>query len=182
MLDKFIQIIQENNFQPDDIERVQAQPHPMVQFKFAQENRLRTPDDYGFKAPFLIACAAHRINPARWHDSDIKHDPKIQEFIQRVKFNVTTDEKDFGLAKLEDPRAYQMRIVVVAKGKTFKEKIPYVKGLWAPEEVRNTDEELVKKFTDNASRVLPLPKAEEVAQTLLELEKVENLAGVMERC
>ena len=100
--------------------------------------------------------------------------------MQRVEFTITVDEKDFGLAKLEDPRSYQMRIEVVAKGKTFKAKIPYPKGFWEPPEFRNTDEELIKKFSDNASSVLPRDKVNKAAQSILDLEKLGNVAQLTE--
>lgn len=95
--------------------------------------------------------------------------------MQRVRFSFYVDEKDFGLAKLEDPRSFIMRIELAAGGKKFKEKIPYAKGRWTPDEYRNTDEELVKKFIDNASRVLTLDRAQQIAKTILELEKLDNV-------
>ena len=182
MLDKFIQIMEENDLRPEDIEKVKAQPHPMVQFRFAQENTLRTPDDYGFSAPYLFACAAHKISPARWHDVDIKQDPKIQAYMQWLKprLSVTIDEEDFGLAKLEDSKSFQTRIEVVAKGKSFRAASPHPKGGWHLDQLRNTDEELVRKFIENARRVLPLDKANLLAQTLLQLEKAGNVAHVMD--
>ena len=44
---------------------------------------------------------------------------------------------------------------------------------------RMTDAELIKKFVDNASRVLALDRIDKVVQTVLELEKLENAAEVM---
>jgi hypothetical protein len=63
---------------------------------------------------------------------------------------------------------------------TFKETGPHPKGGWYADELRNTNEELVKKFTNNASRILPSDKTSRAAQALLELEKVENTAELME--
>lgn len=180
VLDGFIRIIEENNFGPEDIDKIVAQPLAIVQSRLWRENTLRTPDDYSFNLLYLIACAAHRINPTHWQDPEVRHNPGIREFMQRVDFSIVADEKDFVLAKLEDPRTFQMRVELVAKGKTFREKIPYVKGAWEPEEYRNTDEELVKKFTDNTSRVLSLNRSKQAAQVMLELEGVDNVARVME--
>ena len=75
--------------------------------------------------------------------------------MERVKFTIRVDEKDFGIANLEDPKYYLMKMQLTARGKTFKEEIPYAKGRWTPEEFRNTDQELIGKFMDNASGVLP---------------------------
>ena len=133
-----------------------AQPHPVFQFRAWNENTLGSPEDYCFNTPYLISCAVHRINPAHWHDPEVRNDPRIRDFMQKV--STVVDEKDFALAKIEDPRANLMRVEVVAKGKIIKEKIPYPRGRWTPEEFRNTDTELVKKFTDNASRIIPSAK------------------------
>ena len=180
VLDGLIQIIEENNLGPEHIEEIVAQPLPIVQSRLWRENTLRTPDDYPFNLLYLLACATYRINPTHWHDLKVRQDPRLKEFMKRVKFSISIDERDFGLAKLEDPRTFQMRIEVDAKGKRFKQKVPYVKGAWEPKEFRLTDEKLVKKFTDNASRVLNLSSANKAAQTILELENLKDIAQLME--
>lgn len=159
---------------------MKAQPHPIAQFNFASRNTLRTPDDYCFNGRYLLACAAHRISPAHWHDANVRQDRKIREYMQRLDISSVIDEQDFVRAKREDPRTCQQRIEVVAKGKTFKEKSLHPKGGWYSEEFRNSDEELVEKFINNVSKTLPLNKAEEAAQSILELEDLENAAVLME--
>ena len=151
----------------------------MVQFRAWRENTLRSEEDYGFHTPYLLGCAAFRIPPFRWQDEEVRHDTRIQEFMQRVKISVVTDEKDFSAAKHEDPRTFQMRITLVAKGKTFEENIPYTRGSAEPAEYRNTDQELMKKFVDNASRILPAKRAKAAAQRLLQLEKVDDISLLM---
>ena len=179
-MDKFIQIIEENGFQPEDIETIVAQPTPSFQFRAWQENALKTPEDYCFNARYLLACAAYRIPPFCWQDPEVRQDTKLWEFMQRVNFSIVVDERDFGLTQLEDPRSRPQRIEIVARGKTFKEKIPFPKGLPEPVEFRNTDQELIKKFTDNASRIIPSNKVNEAAKATLELEKLGNIAYLIE--
>lgn len=92
------------------------------------------------------------------------------------KMSVIVNEEDFARSKREDPRSYQMRIEIDAKGKIFREKMPHLKGsTFGPEELRNTDEELIRKFADNASRILPIEKAKQAAESLLEMEKYEKV-------
>lgn len=174
MLDKFIQVIEENDLQPEDIQSITAQPHPVAKFPFSRENNLITEGDYCFHAGYLLACAAHRINPSRWHDPDVKQDPRIQRFLKNTDLRKVIDEQDFIMAKRENPMAYQTRMEVVAKGKTFNEKAVHPKGGWFSEEFRNTDEELIKKFTDNATKIMSLDKASKAARTIFELEKLGN--------
>ena len=178
-LDKFIQIIEKNDLQPEDITSVKAQPHPLVQFNFRTGNKLTSQDDYMANGLYLMACAVHRINTSRWHDQDVKQDPKIKKFMEELDYTVVVDEKDFVRSKSEDPRNYQSRIEVVAKGKTFREEAPHPKGGWFSEELRNTDEELVKKFFDNASKIISPDKARSAAQKILDLEKMEKISDMM---
>lgn len=178
-MDKFIQIVEENDFQPEAIEMVEAQPWPMVQFSYASRNSLRTADDYCFHLPYLIACAAHRIKPARWQDPDVKEDPRIQSFMQRVKFDIIIDEKDFGKAILEDLNSMQQRIKVVARGKSYSETASHPRGGWHTPKLRNTDEELIKKFTDNVVRVLPPDKIERAIKSILKLENLNDTVQFM---
>ena len=179
MLDKFIQIIEEHRLQPEDIEGVRVQPAPMVQFKLWQENTLRTSEDYCFSAPYLLACAAHSITPARWHDPDTKEKTEIREFMNRVPISVVVDEKDFGLAKLQDPQSYLQRIEVTAKGKTIQGRMPYPKGSWHSREFRNTDKEIVEKFRNNVSKVLSNSSAKKAADAVLGLENLKNVTQLM---
>jgi hypothetical protein len=74
VLDKFIQIIEENDIQPGDLKSVKLHPHPIVQFKVWQKNELRISEDYCFSAHYLISRAIHRIKPAHWHESYVKED------------------------------------------------------------------------------------------------------------
>jgi len=178
VMDKFTRIIEENDFQPDDIEKVGTKPHPVLPYKAWRENTLRTPDDQCFSGPYLLACAAHRLNRAHWHDPEVRQDPKILDFIKKA--SPAVDEKDFASGEFGDPRKSTSSMEMVAKGKTFREETPQQKGRWTPDEFRATDQELVEKFIDNASRILHPNRAKEAAQTLLELEKVGNIAQIIE--
>jgi 2-methylcitrate dehydratase PrpD len=180
-MDRFIQLIEENNFEPKDIENIVAQPNPIAQFTFWTENRLRTPEDYFFNIPYLLACAAHRINPAHWHDPEVKQDQRIKEFIQRVPVEVVIDEGDFLKAKREDPRTFKMRLELRARGTMFKEDIPYMKGAFEPEEYRSTDDDLIRKFCDNTSRILSQEKAGQAAHVLLEIDTFDSVAKAMQK-
>jgi hypothetical protein len=113
--------------------------------------------------------------------------------MQGLDLSVIVDEEGFLTARREDSRSqhlplpdssllykYLQRIEVVAKGKTFKGRVLHSKDAWYSEKLRSSDEELVKKFTANASRILPLGKASKAAQTMLKLEKLGNAAELME--
>lgn len=111
--------------------------------------------------------------------------------MKRLDLGVIIDEKDFTTAKRKDPGAYQQRVEVLAKGKTFKEIAVHPKGGGYVkcdgktcgvymEELRNTDEEIIQKFTDNVTKVFSYDEAFKAAQGILELEKLENITQLME--
>lgn len=175
VLDGFIEIVKENDFSPEDIQEIVAQPLAVVRNRLWRENELRTPDDYAFNLQYLLACAAHRINPVHWQDIEIRRDPRIREFMQRVAFRMVIDEADFHRAKREDPRTFQMRVEVTAGDRKYRKKVPYPKGAWEPQGFRCTDDELIKKFTDNIQKVLPLKSTDQIAHAILELERFEKI-------
>ena len=187
MLDKFIQIVEENDLKPEDIEKVVYTPHPILQFKLWQENKLRTEEDYSFHAPYLLSCAAHRIKPAFWLNQDVREDPKIWEFMQRVQFDEVIDEKLFSLPRLKDPNARPMAVEVIANKESFKGENIYLKGTWVcakdscqPTEFRSTDEWIIEKFSDNASRVLSSDTIHKVSKAIFDLDAFENIRDVIE--
>ena len=56
VLDRFIEIVKENDFSPQEIEEIVAQPLAIVQNRLWQENKLETTDDYAFDLLYLLAC------------------------------------------------------------------------------------------------------------------------------
>ena len=179
-VDNLIKLISETNLQPEDMEKITAKVHPLAQFRMVSENELITEDDYLFDLRYAIACAVHRFNPAHWPNAEVRQDPRVWEFLRRVDIVTTFDEREFGLALLEDPEARPSGIEVVAKGKTFTANSRYIRGSWQPEEFRMTDEKLKQKFRDNASTVLAVSKIDKAVEMVFELEKLENTAELME--
>lgn len=175
-----VQIRDENDLRPEDIQKIKAILWPMAKFPFSAENRLTTAEDRYWNIPYQFALLMNRVGHTHWHEPGMKENPKIQEFMQRVEWDLSTDEEEFSRAKLEEPAAAPVRLEVVAKGKTFKVERRYAHGARYPEEFRMTDEELIEKFRENASTVLPLDNTNKVVQTVFELEKLENAAELME--
>jgi len=180
VVDAFYKIIDENDIQPEDIKSILVHLDSISQFKIFQQNDLLTPDDYCFSAPYIFACAAHRITRSYWHDKKTRQDSIISKFIDKVNVEIIPNEKVAGMSKHDSMEAANMRIIVTAKGQTLEEKITYMKGSWEPEEFRNTDAELVAKFTDNVSRVLSTEQAHESAKAILELDDVISISEVIE--
>lgn len=177
----FAQIMEENDLHPEDIEKVNAMGFPVSRSKLWRENRLKTEEDIAFNAPYLIACVAHGIKQADWIDADVRKDAKILEFAKKVEIILDSDaEKEYGIAKMEDRFKTVTKVQVRSKGKTFEKKSSYYRGTPHPEEFRMKDEELCEKFRNNASRVLPSRKVAKALESIFELEKLEDVAELIE--
>jgi len=177
-VDSFIHIINENDVQPEEIEKIKAKVWPITKYKFVAENRLETDQDYNWHVPYAMACAAYRIDPTRWMDREVKEDPRIRKFMQRVEFEMFEDRNEFRLAKLKNRYDGPTSTEVVARGKTFARSSLRRHGEYGLE-TRMTDEEIIQKFMGNVSRLLSSDRATVVAEAVFKLEKLEEVAELL---
>ncbi|MBN1382441.1 MAG: MmgE/PrpD family protein [Deltaproteobacteria bacterium] len=176
-IDNLLIIMQKNQFQPEAIDRVTAKIHILGSFPCFTENRLETQEDYCFHAAYALSCAAHGIPPDRWHADETRHNPDIRAFMEKI--NIVFDEKQDGLAMIEDSQARPMWVEVQAGGKTFRSESSHIVGSYHPDEFRMTDEMLKAKFRASALRRLPPENVEKVEKMVFTLEKLENTADLM---
>jgi len=165
--------MKENDLSTELIEKVRVTEwewSTTASFSFCRENQLKTKEDICFNIAYLLACAAYKHHPTRWFDSDVFQDPKIREFMQKVEKVKTPDQKAIGIE------------VVTKDGRSFMSgpsSTGVIRGgVEFPEE--ETKEQLLDKFINNASRTFSLDKANKIAQTVLELEKLDNMAKFMQ--
>jgi 2-methylcitrate dehydratase PrpD len=163
-VDKFIQIVEENNLQPEAIDRVTAFMTRMCPWF----DTLVTQEDLIMNMPYKIACAAHGIRPSHWHDPDVMKSPKILEFMRKidhVEANESTEQDEDGAE-------------VIANGKRFKET-GYCKGGICT--IRRISEaELIRKFDENNSGLLPSDKRDKLVRAILNLNELEDVAMIMQ--
>lgn len=160
---------------------VKASPHPVANQPALRNNKLVTPDDYSYNARYLLACAAHRIDPPRWHDEDVKENQQVIDFMNRLDLTVIPDVKAFIQAKIEDPKSFRTSIEVITPGKTYSAISRHPKGACHLEELKITDEELLSKFTANCSKKMDLEKATMIGQAIYKLDTMQNVAELMNR-
>jgi 2-methylcitrate dehydratase PrpD len=181
-VDSFIHIIEKNDLLPEDIEKVRVTEWKWgtTGFPFCSENKLETKEDICFNLAYLLACAAFKHHPTRWYDSDVFYDPRVREFMQRVEKIKAADKSMLGTEVVtKDGEKFRLEGGCTGEACEIKPKEPTMRGgMDFPEE--ETREELVGKFINNASRTFPLDKTNKIAQTVLELEKLENAAELMQ--
>ncbi len=175
-LDCFNSIINQNNLVPEEIESVNIFCHPLVE-KPLFRSELANQVDAQFNIAYVFAAAAHRVRVEDWQDWDTIRNPKILEFMKRVNFQ---GHPRFGEIRYQHPGSSFGMVEVVAKGETFSEERMYAKGVPLTG-FEATDADLVDKFKRNASRILTRDKIGEAVESLLELEKVEDIAEVMKQ-
>ena len=176
VLKEFIQIVEDNHLQPDDIEKVTTREYQIIPGTW-HEGEPITSEEYYFDSPYLFACAIHRINRAFWHDQEVRQDPKIRDFMKKVECIYVRPGTAGQKMTIEETFFMQPEVEIVTQRKTFKKTaLPEKEGM---ETKIITDQELINKFIENASRVLPLDKTNNIVKTILELEQLENATPLM---
>lgn len=176
MVDKFIQIMQENNIGVDDIEKVKAIAIEGCTSRDPESST--TEGDFSWNAPYLFGCAAYGINRARWHENDVLHDPKIREFMKRVEYEVAEEWK--GASAIgQDLMLFTITgtEITTKEGKVYREIGNCKDGVC--EIKRMPDKEIVEKFINNAGRILSPDRANKAVQTMLELENLEDITELI---
>lgn len=176
-IDNLLAIMQQQNFTPRDIASVKAKIHILGSFPCFTENSLQTQDDYCFHGAYALSCAAHGIPPSLWHSDETRNSAAIRNFMKKV--TVVFDEKQDGLAMIEDSQSRPMWVEVHAGGKTFRSESSHIVGSYHPEQYRMTDAMLKAKFQANALRRLPRNNAEEIERLVFALEDSEGIADLM---
>ena len=113
--------------------------------------------DAQFSVPYNLTVLARGIKPgADWQDYQLLQDSEIRQFMKRVSIE---PHPQYSAALKEDPHARMSKIEVSARGKTFMEEKKYIRGTASPDSTTYiTDDELITKFCNNASCVLPEEK------------------------
>jgi len=177
-LDCFINIIDENKLQPEDIDGVRIYLDPRCEEPVWRNNEIETDMEAQFSVAYNISVAAHRVNIGwEWQDSNTYQNPKILEFMKKVSFS---PHPDYAKIVKEDPTARPNRADVIAKGRTFSQERKHPKGASINKATRITDEELVDKFQNNANRILLPSKIDKATEAILSLEKIANVSKLIE--
>jgi hypothetical protein len=163
-VDKFIQIIRENNLRSEQIDKVIAYLRPTSPC----DDTLVTQEDVFFNLRYQIACAAHGIQVSHWHDLDIMKSPKVIGFLPKVAFEKSSSASG----------DIETGAEVFVNGKSFKALGDCKDGVCIIR--RLAEEEFIRKFEENCSDVLPQDKRNRLVGKLLELDRLEDVSLLMQ--
>jgi len=115
-----------------------------------------------------------------WTDPEIRRNPEILNFMDKVGFQADPDfAESADKAREIDPKVRPSKVTVTAKGQTITEEIYYRRGD-SFTDVYWTQEDAIGKFSHNAARILTADKTDRAVQTLLELDKLENISDLID--
>jgi len=173
LIDGFIELIDAHNISADDVESIQVDVSPI----FAQYIRFHHPKDdeeARFSLPHSIACCFLDKRP--WIESyttERVNDPQVAAFRDRVRMVVHPE-----WAAPELPWGGEMPIAI-----RLKDGIEYKKVCPKPTDpIIVSDAEVMDKYMKCALRVLSRSRAEQIAEMMLSLEKVQDISKLMTLC
>lgn len=176
-LDCLVHIISENKIKPQDIERITVYADPLCAEPIWQIKEIISPIDMQFSVAYIFSVAAHGIKPGpEWHESTTRQNPSILSLMPKIN---ALPHPDYEKACKADPDARLGKVEVVARGKIFSEERSYYKGAPRPKQYKLTDNELVDKFKNQVSGILPASKIDRAIESILNLERQEDIANLM---
>lgn len=178
-LDCFIKIIEDNKLEPDEIKSVRILTNPGVASSYNTNQTFENHVATQSSIPYVIAAAANRIDRTLWQDSDQLHDPLLLRFMSKVTIEGHPDFEKYSL-DWKKKHSNITTVEVVTEKNIFKDERQFPKGSPYTESTIMSDEELVTKFRMNVSYVLPNDKMERAVEKIMDLEKVDNFAEVIQ--
>jgi 2-methylcitrate dehydratase PrpD len=175
-LDCFYNLIEEEGLTPDEIQKVIMYGRGHMDSPLFAKKEIQCISDAQFNAGHVFGAAAHRIpRGVDWYDPAAMSNPAIRKFGDKVTFRLHTG---YGKELERDPLSALSKVEVVAKGKTFTREVRYRRGSVGTEAALS-EAEIVDKFRHNAERVLTRDKTERAVESLLNLEKIDDVAKLM---
>jgi 2-methylcitrate dehydratase PrpD len=166
-LDCFCEIIDKNNLKAEEIEKVHIFGRVGMDHPLYGNPEIKTIADAEFNPRYFFSAAAHRVRPGiAWLDRATMQNPDILKFMAKVTFEEN-----------RKPGA-PSRCEVVARGKTFTAEKEFSRGTVGTPAAM-ADDGLIGKFRHNATRALPAEKIERAVRAFMELETIDNCAGLV---
>ncbi len=171
-IDSFIELIEAHNISADDVESVQIDVSPAfiaaVRFHHPKDE-----DEARFSLPHSVACCFLDKKP--WIESyptERVNNPQVKAFRDKVKIVVHPEWATPELAYGGIPIAIKLK-----HGTEYKKISPKI-----TDPIILSDEEVMDKYMKCALRALSQSRAEQVAETVLSLEKVQDISELMTLC
>jgi 2-methylcitrate dehydratase PrpD len=177
-LDGLTSIIGQHGLRPGEITRIHACLEASCVQPVFGNRQISNQVDAQFSIPYGLALVALGIPPgSRWQDPEVMHSAEVRQLMDLVSFEPHPGYVD---ALKKNPQARPSRVEVSARGRIFVAEREYIKGTPTSDPSTSlSDDELLAKFADNASRILPAHRIGAVARQLMALEDINDVRTVM---
>jgi 2-methylcitrate dehydratase PrpD len=176
-IDCLIALMNKHAFKPQQILSIHSLGVPFV--ANPDQREVNTQPDAQFSIPYMLAIAAHGL-PIDAHAQDAARlrDPDIRSMMNRITWEIHPDAER---SKRADARSYIARVEIsTTDGRTLVEESLYARGTGANSGARLTDDELDRKFVDNATTRLKGAAARAAADLLWKLENASDITRVVD--
>jgi 2-methylcitrate dehydratase PrpD len=178
VFDVLVDVLERNDIQPDSIEKITCYGEAFVELPLWLNNSITHVQDAQFSLKHGIALAAQRVRPGKaWQDPELVFSPEVMALMDRVSHHPHPDY----VRLIEDHRASRpARVEVTVGGQTYVGESRFPKGSPSPDPTSYyTTEELVAKFRHNADGMLTAAVTDDVIDTFLNLERVQDFSAAM---
>jgi 2-methylcitrate dehydratase len=172
-----LKLIQENDLQPEDIERVHIRSLARAADILADPSKYdpHTKETADHSLPYVIAAAIveRQVTPAQFEPNKIM-DPRIRGQLEKVE---VTADPDIEAAFPELQRV--IVTITTTRGDELTEQLDYPKG-----DPRNplTDQEIEEKFDALAAPVLSDGARTQLKEAVWKLDKLDSVSALMDMC
>ncbi|TDP37753.1 MmgE/PrpD family protein [Nocardia ignorata] len=172
------EILETNDIRPEEIDAIRCWGEAAVMHPLWQSRVIEKTHDAQFDIAHGLSVGAHRVTPSRaWHAPELVFSDSVLGLMDKVTF---APHPDYFKALSAHPSARPTKVEVDARGTTFVAERTYPKGSPSPDpSTRMTTDELVAKFRINARDVLSENRIDQVVETVLGVDKVDDFGTVM---
>lgn len=176
-LDCFIDILDKYHLMPDEIESVRAYGMSSTSEGLFASESVENLSSAQFNPRYIFSVAAFRVTvgPA-WHDRSTATNPEILKFMKKVTLQRhPAYQNPQELTPLSSPSKCE---VTARGGQVFSIERKFKRGTIGTESAPS-DDDIIRKFKNNAERVLTQQKIDQVTELFMNLEKVNNIEEVI---
>jgi 2-methylcitrate dehydratase PrpD len=177
ILDCILNLIEVHKLKPEEIDKVvtYSDSHT-AKLPLYSAKTIQTPSDAQMNTAYAVSMAIHGVRPGpEWHDDESLSSKKYLAFMEKVQIEA---HPDFEQMLTKEPQSRIGKVEIFARSKTFVEERKYRKGSPATPETRMSDSDLADKFRHCASRVLSPERTDQVITTIMDLERIDDVANL----
>jgi 2-methylcitrate dehydratase PrpD len=176
-LDCFIDILQKYQLKPPEIEKVRAWGMASSAHGLFGSDSVENLSSAQFNPRYIFSVAAHgiEVGPA-WHDRSTATNPEILDFMKKVTLEMHPAYKNpQAIAPLSSPSKCE---VTARGGQVFTLERQFKRGTIGTQ-MAPTDNDLIKKFRNNAERILTQDKIDRAVNMFMKLDKMDNISPLI---